>query len=43
MCIGCHKEIKAQNKRLEMSGRVLKDRLPNPGPSSCKGCHIEEE
>ncbi|MGD8291342.1 MAG: cytochrome c3 family protein [Desulfobacterales bacterium] len=43
MCIGCHKEIKAQNKRLEMSGRVLKERLPNPGPSSCKGCHVAEE
>lgn len=43
MCISCHKEIKAQNKKLEMSGRVLKDKLPNPGPTSCKGCHIEEE
>ena len=43
MCISCHKEIKAQNKSLEMSGRVLKDRLPNAGPSSCKGCHLPEE
>jgi hypothetical protein len=43
MCIGCHKEIKAQNKRLEMSGQVLKEKLPTVGPSSCKGCHVEEE
>jgi hypothetical protein len=43
MCIGCHKEIKAQNKRLEMSGRVLKEKLPNVGPSSCKACHVAEE
>jgi hypothetical protein len=43
MCIGCHREIKAQNKSLEMSGRVLKEKLPNVGPSSCKGCHLEEE
>ena len=43
LCIGCHKEIKAENKKLEMSGRVLKEKLPNAGPSSCKGCHVEEE
>jgi len=43
MCIGCHREIRAQNKRLEMSGRVLEEKLPNVGPSSCKGCHLEEE
>jgi hypothetical protein len=43
MCISCHKEIRAQNKKLEMSGRVLKEKLPNAGPSSCKGCHVIEE
>ena len=43
MCITCHKEMKAQNKQLEMSGRVLAENLPNPGPTSCKGCHIPEE
>lgn len=43
MCIGCHKEMKAENKMLEKSGRVLKSRLPNPGPTSCKGCHVKEE
>ena len=43
MCIGCHKEMQIQNKALEMSGRVLKENLPNAGPTSCKGCHMEEE
>jgi hypothetical protein len=43
MCISCHREMKAQNKKMELSGRVLKDKLPNPGPTSCKGCHVEEE
>jgi hypothetical protein len=43
MCIGCHKEIKAENTRLEKSGRVLKEKLANAGPSSCKGCHVMEE
>ena len=43
MCISCHREIKAENKRLEKSGRVLKEKLPNVGPSSCKGCHVVEE
>ncbi len=43
MCIGCHKEMQIQNKALEMSGRVLKENLPNAGPISCKGCHIKEE
>ena len=43
MCITCHKEMKAENKKLEMSGRILAENLPNPGPTSCKGCHIPEE
>jgi len=43
MCITCHKEIKAENKRLELSGRVLSENLPNSGPTSCKDCHIPEE
>jgi hypothetical protein len=43
MCISCHREIKAENKRLEKSGRVLKEKLPNAGPSSCKACHVAEE
>ena len=43
MCINCHKEIKAQNEKLELSGRVLVDNLPNSGPTSCRACHVPEE
>ncbi len=43
LCIGCHKEMKAQNKALEMSGRVLKENLPKAGPTGCVGCHPKEE
>ena len=43
MCIGCHRGIKAENKMLEKSGRVLKSRLPSAGPTSCKACHVDEE
>ena len=43
MCINCHKDIKAQNKKLEMSGRILKENLPNSGPTSCIQCHPKEE
>ena len=43
MCIGCHKEMQIQNKALEMSGRILKENLPNAGPTGCIGCHPKEE
>jgi hypothetical protein len=43
MCITCHKEMKAQNKKLELSGRVLFENLPNTGPTGCKDCHVPEE
>jgi len=43
LCITCHKEMKAQNKALELSGRVLVDSLPNTGPTGCKDCHVPEE
>ena len=42
LCIGCHKKIRIQNKALEMSGRILRENLPNAGPTGCKQCHIEE-
>jgi hypothetical protein len=42
MCIGCHKEIKMANKALEMSYKVVKDSLPEPGPTGCKECHSGE-
>ena len=43
LCISCHREMKAENKKLEKSGRVLKSKLPNTGPTSCNGCHVKEE
>ena len=43
LCITCHKQINAENKKLEMSGRVIKEKLPGAGPSSCIGCHVPEE
>jgi hypothetical protein len=42
MCIGCHKEIRIQNKKLEMSFKELKEKLTIPGPTSCIGCHPKE-
>jgi hypothetical protein len=43
LCIGCPKEMQIQNKALEMSGRILKENLPNTGPTGCKQCHVKEE
>jgi hypothetical protein len=40
LCITCHKEMKAQNKKLELSGRVLYENLPNTGPTGCIDCHV---
>jgi hypothetical protein len=42
MCIGCHKEIKQKNKALAASGKVLEDKLPSTGPTSCNECHPKE-
>ncbi|MCF8079043.1 MAG: cytochrome c3 family protein [Desulfobacterales bacterium] len=41
LCIGCHRQIKAENRRLEMSGQILKEKLPNSGPTGCTECHPE--
>jgi len=38
-CIGCHKEIKIQNQKLEASKTVLRDTLPRTGPTGCVQCH----
>jgi hypothetical protein len=35
--------MKAQNKKLELSGRVLVENLPNTGPTGCKECHVPED
>jgi len=39
MCINCHKEILANNKKLEASYRTLEEPLPRSGPVSCRECH----
>ena len=42
-CIGCHKVMKLKNRKIELSGKKLEGPLPNPGPTSCLGCHPKEE
>ncbi len=42
-CIGCHKVMKLKNRKIEMSGQKIDGPLPNPGPTSCMGCHPKEE
>ncbi len=42
MCIGCHKEIRIQNKQLETSFKELKETLTIPGPTGCIQCHPKE-
>jgi hypothetical protein len=39
MCIGCHKDIKAQNKATEASMKALGKPLPAAGPTGCNQCH----
>jgi len=41
-CIGCHKEIKVEKKRLESVYLAAKKELPKTGPTSCKECHPKE-
>ena len=41
-CIGCHREIKLRNKKLEQSRKKIKEPLQWPGPTSCVGCHPRE-
>ena len=43
LCIGCHKEIRAQNIQLEKSHKELQEVLIIPGPTSCIQCHPKEE
>lgn len=42
MCIGCHKEIKANNAKLERSMGKLPEQLPATGPTGCIECHPKE-
>ena len=41
-CIGCHREIKIHNDKLERSRKKIKELLQWPGPTSCVGCHPRE-
>jgi hypothetical protein len=42
-CIGCHKSIKANNSELELSKKMLKSKLPKPGPTGCVECHPRQK
>jgi hypothetical protein len=42
LCIGCHKQMKMENKKKEMSAAILKAKLPATGPTGCVECHLEE-
>ncbi len=39
-CIGCHRQIKLNNKKLEMTKAGIEGRLPATGPTGCNGCHL---
>lgn len=41
-CIGCHKEIKMNNKKLENSMASLEGNLQRTGPTGCNECHPKE-
>jgi hypothetical protein len=41
-CIGCHREIKIHNEKLERSRRKLEESLQRSGPTGCVGCHPRE-
>lgn len=42
MCIGCHKDIKIKNKKLETSKMPIGEKVVQPGPTGCTQCHIPE-
>ncbi len=42
MCISCHKEIKMRNRAIEMSYKVVEEKLQAAGPSGCVECHPKE-
>ena len=41
-CIGCHKKIVLENKKLEMTKMPLGAELPRTGPTGCNKCHPAE-
>jgi hypothetical protein len=38
-CIGCHKAMKDENKRKEMTNLPVSGAMAKTGPTSCVGCH----
>ena len=42
MCIGCHKEIKMENRKMEASKAALGEKLAPAGPTGCNQCHPKE-
>lgn len=42
MCIGCHKTIKAENKKMEAIKTLMGQKLAPTGPTGCKECHPKE-
>lgn len=42
LCIGCHKKIKIENRKLETSKMPVGEKLTLPGPTGCTECHIPE-
>jgi nitrate/TMAO reductase-like tetraheme cytochrome c subunit len=41
-CIGCHKLMKIENRKLEMQYTALKNKLPATGPTGCIECHPKD-
>jgi len=41
-CIGCHKEIKKQNRAIENSYRSTSGTIQSSGPTSCNECHPKD-
>lgn len=43
LCIGCHKQIKQQNKQIELSKKPITTALAKTGPTGCIECHPKEK
>ncbi|MCP4745458.1 MAG: cytochrome c3 family protein [Desulfobacteraceae bacterium] len=42
MCIGCHKDIKMNNKKLESTLLGVSKKISPTGPTGCNECHPKE-
>ena len=43
MCIGCHREIKMKNEKMEATAAALGEKLAPAGPTGCSQCHPTEQ